>query len=322
MPTKRKTTIPLSGGQSEKKGKNSKKESVPSLTDKEDIEKPNSGKIIHDIESGEKGFCTFRGKCVPPDQSDKNQDKEEEPNFPNLALNQYLKQKSKTSLQGTIRWKAYLFNPPPKVKTFVKNPMTYFGLDLADEDKDRSYWTHKPQVWENVFTGSFEMAKTGKAKPISHVFDGILAAPVRAVPGSNETKAFKTAKGHSIQQWIMLVPMPTDESYSIYIPQFLQEFQNLYKKTYIKSAYKSGVSSIIKHDGMSAQVSEDGNYWTILDDATKEEVLCHTCGALSDVLTDHFIKEVVSKMLGVVKDPKTWSDAVKAYAFGEEFEQF
>ena len=73
---------------------------------------------------------------------------------------------------------------------------------------------------------------------------------------------------------------------------------------------------------MSAQVSEDGNYWTILNDATQEEVLCHTCGALSDVLTDHFIKEVVSKMLGVVKDPKTWSDAVKAYAFGEKFEQY
>ena len=293
------------------------------MTDDEDVEKPNPGKIGHDNESGEKGFCTFRGKCVPPDQSDKNQNIKKEPNFPNLALNQYLKQKSKTNMQGSIRWKAFLFNPPPKVKTFVKNPMTYFGLDLADEDKDRSYWTHKPQVWENLFAGNIEMAKTGEAEPISPVFDGILSAPVRAVPnGPNETKAFKTARGHFIQQWIMLVPMPTDESYSIYIPQFLQEFQDLYKKTYIKLAYKSGVSTIIKHDGMSAQVSEDGNYWTILNDATQEEVLCHTCGASSDVLMDYTIREAVSKMFGVMKDPKTWSDALKAYAFGEEFEQY
>ena len=116
--------------------------------------------------------------------------------------------------------------------------------------------------------------------------------------------------------------MPTDENYSIYIPQFLQEFQDLCKKTYIKSAYKSGVSAIIKHDGMSAQVSEDGNYWTILNDATKEEVLCQTCGALSDVLTDYTIREVVSKMFGVMKDPKTWSEALKAYAFGDEFGQY
>ena len=148
------------------------------MTDNEDVEKPNPGKIIHEDESGEKGFCSFRSKGVPPDQSDKNQNIKGEPDFPNLALNQYLKQKSKTNLQGSIRWKAYLFNPPPKVKTFVKNPMTYFGLDLADEDKDRSHWTHKPGVWENLFAGNIEMAKTGEAEPISPVFDGILSAPV------------------------------------------------------------------------------------------------------------------------------------------------
>ena len=87
MPPKRKTTISLSGGKPEKKVKNLKKESVPSLTDDEDVEKPNPGKIIHEDESGEKGFCSFRGKGVPPDQSDKNQNIKEEPNFPNLALN-------------------------------------------------------------------------------------------------------------------------------------------------------------------------------------------------------------------------------------------
>src|SRR5438128_2280288 len=123
MPPKCKPTIPLTGGKLEKRGKNVKKESIPSLTDNEDVEKPNPGKIIHDNESGEKGFCTFRAKFVPPDQSNKNQNIIKELDFLNLALNQYLKQKAKTNMQGSIRWKAYLFPPPPKVNMFVKNPM-------------------------------------------------------------------------------------------------------------------------------------------------------------------------------------------------------
>ena len=271
MPTKRKATIPLSGGKQDKIEKKVRKDSIPSLTEDKNVETPNAGKKYDDNEKEEKGFCTFGAKDVPPDALDKKHDIKEEPDFPNLALNQYLKQKSKTNLQGSIKWKAYLFPPLPKVKSFVKNPITYFGLDLADEDKDRSLWTHKASVWQNLFAGIVDLAKIGDAEPISPVFDGILSGPVRAVPhGPNDTKAFKTAKGHFIQHWIMLVPMPTDMSYSVYIPQFLHEFQELYKKTYIKLAYKSGVSTITKNDAMMMQVSEDGTYWTVLNDATQE----------------------------------------------------
>jgi len=70
---------------------------------------------------------------------------------------------------------------------------------------------------------------------------------------------------------------------------------------------------------MVLQVSEDGTYWTVLDDATQEEVLCQSYETLSDVLLDFTIRDMVSNMFGVMKDPKTWSAAVHAYAFGDTF---
>ena len=114
----------------------------------------------------------------------------------------------------------------------------------------------------------------------------------------------------------MLVPMPSNMVYSEYIPVFLSKFQALYKKPYIQSAYKSGVEGITKHSGMINQISEDGNYWDVLDDATEKEVISQSFHSLSEVLMDFTIKEVVSIMFHVMKDPNTWNDAVKAFAFG------
>ena len=125
-----------------------------------------------------------------------------------------------------------------------------------------------------------------------------------------------SARGKFYQHWIMLVPMPCDEEFSDYIPEFLSQFQSLYKLAYIQSAYKSGVQGFSKHDGMMNQVEENGNYWKILDNATGKETLSESCQCLSEVLLDSTIREVVSIMFGVTKDDKTWSDDLKAYAFG------
>ena len=113
----------------------------------------------------------------------------------------------------------------------------------------------------------------------------------------------------------MLVPMPSGNDYSEYIPLFLSKFQALYQKAYIQSAYKSGVVAITQHPGLISQISEEGNYWQILENATKKEVISHSFQSLSEVLLDVTIKEVVSNMFGVEKDPHTWTDAVKFYAF-------
>ncbi len=90
----------------------------------------------------------------------------------------------------------------------------------------------------------------------------------------------------------------------------------MYKKPYIQSAYKSGVAGNITNTTLLTQVSEDGNYWTILDNANEKEIIFKTSHSLSEVLTDYYIKEVVSTMFGVGKDPEAWTGAVKAYAFG------
>jgi hypothetical protein len=317
MPPKRKASSPPKVEKQGKKGNQNVKECVPVLTEVEGVKNTNyQSEIIYDKSNGKTAFCRFKKETTSPELVDKNNDIKPAA-FPNFALNHYLQQKSKTSLHGSLKWKVFLFPPFSQLTSFAKTTTHYFGLDLVDEDKERTHWTHKADVWKNLFEGVIEMAKIGQTERIDDAFDGILSSPVRAAPnGLNEIETFKSAKNKNIQHWIMLVPMPTDVDYSEYIPLFLSKFQDLYKQPYIQLAYKSGVEGIITNTTLLTQVSEDGNYWTILDNANEKEIIFKTSHSLSEVLTDYYIKEVVSTMFGVGKDPEAWTGAVKAYAFG------
>ena len=311
MAPKQKAISSPMGGQSIKKKNQIKKEDISALTEQEVVEKLISGKNDKDHKKDEKPYCSFTRIVSLPKSPDKNQNIKEVEN-PIIALNQLLLQKSKFNFQGSFKWKTFLF--PSSV---AKATQQYFGLDLVDEDKERTYWTHKPSVWQTLFASIMDLAKTGKVAPISSTFSGILSCPVRAHPnGPNDIETFKSGKGQNIQHWIMLVPMPSDIDYSEYIPLFLSKFQALYQKPYIKSAYKSGVSGITLNLGLINQLSEEGNYWQVLDNANQKEVIFLSCKSLSEVLLDYTIKEVVSIMFGVEKDPNKWTDDVKAYAYG------
>ena len=149
------------------------------------------------------------------------------------------------------------------------------------------------------------------------MFNGILACPVRAVPnGDNVNKSFKTAKGQNVQHWIMLIPMPYQMQPSNYIQDFLGNFASLCKKPFIRSAYKTGVETITKHEGLIDQLSVEGTYWNVLENASQKNIIFHSMNSLSEVLMDGAIKEVMSFMFGVTKDTNTWTDSLKTYAFG------
>ena len=152
---------------------------------------------------------------------------------------------------------------------------------------------------------------------ISDIFNGILACPICAVPnGENEKWVFKSVKGQTIQHWILLVPMPVDIDSSEYIPLFISKFQALCKKPFIRSAYKSGVEVITKHNGLITQISQEGNYWHVLDHADQNDIIIQYNVNLLEVLMNQTIKEIVPLMFGVTSDPNTWSDSVKTHAFG------
>jgi len=319
--TKRKTTDPLSCGKVVKKRDKINNKSVPTLTDDDNNnETRKSGKNTIDKIEKEKGFMYCTNIYKTPDISSKNHDiKEAE--LPNQALNRILQQKSKINLQGSLRWKTFLFPPIPMSKSFPDTNQQYFGLDLVDEDKERTHWTHKASVWHDLFESVIEMAKTDpeQVASIDPAFHGILHCPVRASPnGPNETKMFKSARNQSIQHWIMLVPIPSEMNHPKYIAQFLSKFQVLYKKPFIQSAYKCGAEAITTHEGLLNQVSEKGYYWHVLDNATEKEIISQSLQCLSEVLMDFTIKEIIHNMFGVQKDTTNWPDAIKAYAFGNK----
>ena len=89
------------------------------------------------------------------------------------------------------------------------------------------------------------------------------------------------------------------------------------QKLYIRYAYKAGVCAITSHSNLISQISEDGSYWNAIENATKKDKIFNCNESLSEVLLDSTIKEVVCLMFGVDKDPYTWSDSIKRYAFGE-----
>jgi hypothetical protein len=310
MGPKCKPTIAPKGAKPTKKTNSIKTE------DDEGVEKDKSGKVVVTKGIEESGFYCFKGKVSSPELVDKNVNKKGV-EFPNITLNQLVQQKSKNNMLGSLWWKTFLFPPVSKVTSFVKPTHQYFGLDLVDEDKDRTYWTHKASVWQDLFALVNDLAKTQQAAPTKPAFEGILSCPVCAIPnGPNEIKTFMSGNHKNIQYWIMLICMPADMGYTEYVPIFLHHLQALSKRADIRSAYKSGVAIFSQHPAMLNQVSDEGQYWNVLQDATEKEVIFQSCPSLSEVLMDSTIKEVVSLTFGVKKDQVTWSDGVKAYAFG------
>ena len=112
---------------------------------------------------------------------------------------------------------------------------------------------------------------------------------------------FLSGKGQKIQHWIMLIPMPTDIDAASYVQVFLSSSQKLCKKQHIHSAYKSAVVQITQHLGFINYISEDENYWYVIDNAVQKDVIIRSCACLSEVLLDFIIKEVISLMFGVGK---------------------
>jgi len=249
--------------------------------------------------------------------SDKDQ-KPDQAEFSSLELNQLLQEKSKLSLHGSVCWKTFLFPKITQIGSISNKSLSYFGLDLVEEETERTVWTHKASVWKDIIQSIFELAKRGKAcQSINKMFSGLLACPLRAVPnGPNEPEVFRSAKGQNIQHWIMLIPMPADIDTSEYIPLFISEFTSLSKKAYIRTAYHYQVSNTSKHPGLLNQIDTNGTYWNIIDKACHSDVITQHNNSLSEVLLNSTIKEVISIGLGVNKDTSIWSDSIQHYAFG------
>ena len=108
----------------------------------------------------------------------KNTKKEE---LANLELNKLLQKKSKLSFYGSTSWKTFIFPPIPNLNSVFTETQQYFGLDLVEEESERTFWAHKASIWQNVFESVQEIAKTGQVQAISDIYNGILACPIRAV---------------------------------------------------------------------------------------------------------------------------------------------
>ena len=186
-----------------------------------------------------------------------------------------------------------------------------------EEKTERTVWTHKPSVWQDLFDSVLDMSKNGQAEPISDMFDKILACALRSSPkGPNEPQTFKSAKGQNIQHWILVIPSPVNREISKYVQEFISTFQDLCQKPFIRYAYKAGVCAITTHVNLNSQISQDGSYWSVVETATKRPLIINHYECLSDVLLNSTINHIVPLMFHVENDPNTWSDFIKTYAFG------
>ena len=236
----------------------------------------------------------------------------------NLVLNQLIQKKSMLNMQGNIGWKAYVFPSVTNLGDDTVLSFQYFGLDLIDVKSERTFWTHKPSVWQYIFETVPVVANEGQIPPISSIFNGVLARPVRDPKDKNKIKTFQTKSHQTIQHWIMLVPMPADIVSSEYINIFINKFQKLCQRSDIKSAYYEGVRGISSHSGMLSQVDDQGNYWNVIANATEKEISIKFCACLSEVLMDDNIKEVVEFMFGGEKSRDGWPSGIETFAYGEK----
>ena len=233
-------------------------------------------------------------------------------------MNQLLQQKAKLSFHGSICWKTFLFPKITQIESVSNEPLSYFGLDLVEEETEKTVWTHKASVWKDITHSIFELAERGKTgQSINQIFNGLLACPVRAVPnGPNEPETFKSAKGQNIQHWILVIPSPVNREISKYVQEFIRTFQDLCQKPFIRYAYKAGVCAITTCVNLNSQISQYGSYWSAVETATKRPLIINHYECFFDVLLNSTINYIVPLMFHVENDPNTWSDFIKTYAFG------
>jgi hypothetical protein len=67
---------------------------------------------------------------------------------------------------------------------------------------------------------------------------------------------------------------------------------------------------------MLNQISQDGNYWNIVENVVQNNIIFKSVNCLSGVLLDKTINDVVSLMFGVKTDRATWPEPIKIYAYG------
>ena len=139
----------------------------------------------------------------------------------NLILNQLVQKRSNLSMQSSIGWKVYVFPSPTHIGDDVAVSHQYFELDLIEVKSERTFWTHKPGIWQSVLETVAEISTEEKIAPISNIFNGILACPVRSSNGKNKIHTFQTASHQTIQHWIMLVPMPANIDLIEYVNIFI-----------------------------------------------------------------------------------------------------
>jgi hypothetical protein len=271
MAPKRKAQNPLKDGKLVKKCFKMKKEDCTPVNPSEDtVDKKSTGKNDFLNNEQEKDHLSLKKEILSSDLLDENQNTTKT-EFPNIELNQLLQKKTKFNYFGTSSWKVYLFPSLLNLDSIPKKNQ-FFGLDLVEEETERTVWTHKASVWQDLFASVKDLAQKGKVMPISSMFDGILACAVRAVPkGPSVIQTFRSNKGQNIQHWIMLVPMPSDIDLLEYIPKSISNFHSLCGKPFIRSAYKSGVVTITQHPGIMTQILEDGTYWNVLDNVIKKK---------------------------------------------------
>ena len=294
-----------------------KKENLDSNHNNGFEDKNETGEEINLCMKQKNSYSIPKKKNVNQEVSD-NDEKPDQAECSSFELNQLLQQKAKLSFHGSICWKIFLFPKITQIDGVSNESLSYFGLDLVEEETEKTVWTHKASVWKDIIQSIFELAKCGKtAQSINGIFKGMLACPVRADPnGPNEPETFKSAKGQIIQHWINVIPMPADIDTSEFIPLFISEFTSLSKKAFIKSAYHYQVSNHSSHPGLLNQIDANGSYWNIIDKACHNDVITQHHNSLLEVLMNSTIREVISIGLGESKDINTWSDAVKHYAFG------
>ena len=116
-PPKRKPLNAPTGEKQVKKRGPIKKEFTQPLSDNDDDNKSsNSGKINDDKEIIGNGFYSANGKIIPPELLDRNNYKKEV-EFPNLKLNQIIKQKSKINMLSCITVENFPF--PSTFQSFI-----------------------------------------------------------------------------------------------------------------------------------------------------------------------------------------------------------
>ena len=208
--------------------------------------------------------------------------------------------------------------PPEFPKNYKLPTKQVIVLDIYDELKDATYWTHKPKTWTNMFKTAEEMENTlfdEECYILKSFQFRDLSSKHKHEPKFYEYTSYKGATLKiPVDGWFAVVPYSWNSSS---ILDFAVTIGKNLMKYHAKQAYECYYTS--SSDSFKTCINPaSGEYWKTIDGVFQRgNIAIIKKQSLSEIFTNDMVVDIMAEVFEDNRRPEDWDDDARMfYAFG------